>query len=93
MVDSPFEPERAPFSSRYTLIQNAEVRTWRENEAHMDERLYNALANRFGEPVVGYVGGLHYAFKPSTQVLANEAAIPADSHGSSRDPSALLIQK
>lgn len=90
---NPFDSEPEPFSSRYCLVKNAEVRTWSDEEAHMDEGLYAYLARRYGEPVVGYVGGLHYAFKPSRQVLSNTAAIPERKHGSKRDPSALLIQK
>jgi len=90
MADDRYEPETEPFASRYTLVRDAEVRTWREDEAHMDFEMYRALALRYGEPVVGYVGGLHYHFAPSDEVFRGECAVPAHNHS---DPSALLIQK
>lgn len=93
MTDLPYDPDYAPYSARYAIVRGAEVHTWSEDEAVMDYELFNALRDDFGAPVVGYVGGLHYAFKPTTQVPGNAAAIPESKHGSQREPSALLIQK
>lgn len=93
MTDSPYYPDHAPFSAGYTLVRNADVRTWSEDETHMDVGLYSGLVREFGDPIVGYVGGLHYQFKPSREVLSGKCAIPKSSHGRASDPSALLIRK
>jgi len=84
------EPYLQSFSRDYAIVQNAEVRTWNEEEAHMDADLYYALEDRLGGPVQGLVGGLHYIFKPSTQVLSKQCAIPKRR---GEDPSALLVMK
>jgi len=78
------------FSSSYEMVPDATVETWQDEEAHMDFRLYRTLARRFGEPVIGFIGGLHYQFKPSDQVLSGRCAVPAANHS---DPSVLLIRK
>lgn len=93
MADPPREPDTAPFSARYAMVRDAEVVTWGHDEAVMDYELFRALKQRYGEPVVGYVGGLHYAFKPVTDIRAHTAAIPQSKHGQTTEPAALLIQK
>lgn len=79
------------FSSDYAIVQDATVRTWREDEAHMDAGLYKYLEEWLGEPIVGMIDGLHYEFIPSTQVLSKEVAIPKQNRA--KDPSVLLVMK
>jgi len=80
MTDDPGTYPTYCFSQEYRLVPDATVRTWAENEAHMDERMYEMLALRFGEPVVGMVEGLHYTFKPSNEVMGGECAVPRHNH-------------
>lgn len=84
------EPLTEPFSARYDLVCNAEVFTWPDEEAVMDAEMFEKLADRFGDPPVGFIEGLHYHFKPEASVPGASVAVPEDNHA---DPSALLIQK
>lgn len=85
------EPQLESFSSGYSIVHNATVRTWNDEEAHMDVDLYEGIIKCIKKPVVGFIDGCHYMFKPSTQVLSGQCAIPRDNRGS--DPSVLMIRK
>ena len=88
------DPERdlEPFSSKYAIVEGVRVFTWNDDLAVMDYELYNGLAGRVGEPVLGRVGGLTYEFIPSRQVPAESVNIPADRHNGTT-PDTLLVQK
>jgi hypothetical protein len=80
-----------PFSAGYVLVRDAEVCSWSDEVAAMADDLYDALAHRYGEPVVGRVGGLTYYFKRhQTGIPPMTVAVPDTTHD---DPSALLVQK
>lgn len=79
-----------PFSSGYELIHNATVHTFEQDEAIMDIDLFDALQAQFGEPVIGYVGGLHYHFKPERSIPPSALAVPERNHD---DPQTLLVQR
>lgn len=85
------EPFLETWSADYWMVANAEVRTWSDDEAHMDAGLYERIAREIGGPVVGFIDGAHYHFKPSRQVLSNECVIPGTGRGSK--PSSLLVCK
>jgi hypothetical protein len=85
--------ELEPFSRDYDLVLDAEVHTWGEEEAHMDVEMYEELAFRVGEPIIGMVGGLHYQFKPSTQVLRDSCAVPRYFRGRRVSGSTLLLRR
>lgn len=85
-------PER--FSSGYVLISDADVVSWSDEVAAMDYELYDYLAHHYGEPVVGYVGGLHFVFQRHREGIPSlTAAVPEDSYGQTSEPSGLLVQK
>jgi hypothetical protein len=79
-----------PFSAGYELVHGAEVHTLNDEEAIMDFEMFNSLEAQFGDPLVGYVGGLHYHFKPERAIPPSAIAVPADNHD---DPDTLLIQR
>ena len=79
-----------PFSSGYELVHGARVHTLAETEAIMDGEMYAALESQFGSPIVGYVGGLHYHFKPEQAIPKSAVAVPQRNHD---DPKTLLIQR
>jgi gamma-glutamylcysteine synthetase len=85
--------KREPFSAGYALIRGVRIDTWPEDEAVMDYELYRALKQRYGNPIVGKIGGIHYQFRPATDVLADSVAIPEHSHGKDASQAALLIRK
>lgn len=91
MTNNTYNPVTLPFSGGYELVQNAEVRTYGDDEAIMDFEMLQSLEHRFGRPLVGFIGGLHYQFKSEKTIPAGSVAIPSDNH--SNDPDALLIQK
>jgi hypothetical protein len=80
----------APFSAGYELVRNVEILTHSEPDTVIDEDLFAALAERFGTPVVGFVGGLHYYLKPTRCIPANTVAVPDASHD---EPDAFLIRQ
>lgn len=79
-----------PFSTGYELVHGATVHTYEDGEAVMDYEMFEQLEGQFGQPLVGYVEGLHYHFKPSGSVPRSSLALPAANHD---DPDALLIQR
>jgi hypothetical protein len=79
-----------PFSAGYELVRNAEVHTYDEDEAIMDAEMLQRLEAQFGQPLIGYVGGLHYQFKPERAVPGNALALPETNHS---DPGPLLVQR
>lgn len=85
--------ELEPFSAGYALVRDATVQTWSEQEAHMDADLYDDLAFYLGEPVIGMIGGLHYNFRPSEQVLSDQCAIPRRNRGRRVGGSTLLVRR
>ena len=85
-----FRPVTEPFSAGYELVRNAEVHSHGGDEALMDFKMFDALAERFGEPFIGYVGGLHYQFRREKAVPSGAVAVPSHNHD---DPDALLIQR
>lgn len=85
-----FKPVTEKFSAGYELVHNADVVTYSDPEAIMDSTMLQSLRERFGYPVIGYVGGLHYQFKASDSILTGTLAIPEDNH---QDPDELLIQR
>lgn len=84
------EPTTAPFSAAYTLVSDAEIIQWPQDEAIMDYGMYAALANAYHEPVVGYISGTHYEFRPCERIPALSVAVPEENH---ENPEALLIHK
>lgn len=90
MSNSEFWPVTEPWSAGYEMVQNAEVHAWPQEEAVMDFDMFDKLQGQFGRPLVGYVDGLHYHFKPERQIPQGAAAIPEDNHV---DPEVLLIQR
>lgn len=78
------------FSAGYELIHGARIHTLDQEEAVMDYELLNLLKSMFGEPVVGYIDGIHYQFKPERSIPADALAVPADNH---EQPDTLLVQK
>jgi hypothetical protein len=84
-----FKPVTQSFSAGYELVHNADVVT-HDGNAIMDEQMLDSLRERFGYPVIGYVGGLHYQFKPSNAILSGTLAVPDWNH---QNPDELLIQK
>lgn len=89
MANSQFRPVTETFSSSYELVTNAEIETYRKDEAIMDSDMLISLRERFGRPLIGQVGGLHYQFKPERAIPQGSLAVPQHNHD---DPSALLIQ-
>lgn len=89
-MGSPYQLITEPWSRSYDLIPNAEIHTYGDDEAVMDFEMYEALEQQFGNPVVGYVGGLHYHFIPERTVPQGSVAVPEHRHD---DPSAFLIQR
>lgn len=87
------DPVIESFSAGYAVVHNAEVRTWPENEAHIDEYLHDTIAETVGAPVVGFIDGMHYNLRPSRQVLSNQVAVPEKSGGRQSDPDVLMVQK
>ena len=85
--------ELSRFSRDYDLVLDAEVQTWREEEAHMDVDLYEDLVLRLGEPIIGMVGGINYQFKPSKQVLNYQCAVPRRYRGRRVSGSTLLVRR
>lgn len=79
--------------NKYALVEDVEVRVWKDELAGMPFDLYDDLAVLFGEPVVGYVGGLHYYFKPMWGIPADTAAVPKHKHGEECKYDGLLILK
>lgn len=79
-----------PFSSGYELVHGAEVHTYADDEAMMDFGMFNSLEAQFGYPLVGYVDGLHYQFKPSGSMPDSSLAVPERNHD---DPEVLMIQR
>lgn len=86
----PSRPTVQPFSAHYDLVQSANVFQYSDDEATMDQELLTALEDRFGKPVVGYVDGLHYQFKPQNAVPPNGVVVPERNHD---NPQTLLIQR
>jgi hypothetical protein len=78
------------FSSGYELVHGAEVLTLDDEEAIMDFEMFEALETQFGDPLVGYVDGLHYHFKPEKSIPTSTLAVPALNHD---NPDTLLIQR
>lgn len=70
------------------MVGNTNVREWSDGEAHMDVVLYDYLVQNIGKPIVGMVEGIHYQFKPSTEVLSQECAVPNSYNDS--DPTLLI---
>lgn len=89
MPKSEFRPVTEPFSKGYDLILNAEVYEWPQEEAIMDSDMFKKLLGQFGSPLVGYVDGLHYHFKPERSIPQGAVAVPEDNHV---EAETLLIQ-
>ena len=85
------ETSLSDFSAGYILVENVEVRRWSDELAGMPFDLYDSLAIYNGEPVIGYVGGLHYEFRPMYGIPDKTVAVPRHNH--SRDPGPFLLQK
>lgn len=81
------------WSRDYVLAPEIEVNRHRGDRALLDEAAYAKLRCRLGEPIVGYVGGLHYHFAPSNEVLADRAAVPRRNHKAESDRMSLLLAK
>lgn len=81
------------YSAGYLFAPEVEVNRYGEDLAIMDEELYEDLARQLGEPVIGYVGGLHYEFMPSTGILSGRCAVPRSNHREASTPLALLVQR
>jgi len=90
MMNSRDKIVTAPFSAGYELVRNVEVLTHPEPETVIDEDLFAALAKRFGTPLVGSIGGLHYYLKPTRCIPANTVAVPDESHD---EPDTFLIRQ
>jgi hypothetical protein len=86
---SEFRPVTQRWSDHYEIIHNAVVRTNSGEEALIDPEMYDALVYEFGRPLIGFIEGRHYQFKPRRVVPVGSVAVPEDQHG---DPDALLIQ-
>jgi len=81
------------FSAGYTLVTGVDVRTWTEDVAVMDASLYQWLGQRFGTPLIGYIGGRHYHLDyRHTGVPGETVAVPKANHQAG-EPGNLLIQK
>lgn len=81
------------FSAGYALVHGVEVFEWRDETAEMDVDLYEGLVDLLGEPIIGFVNGLHYQFEPSTNVLSGQCAVPRSGRGAKMEGSALLVRK
>lgn len=81
------------FSRDYWMVCDAEVNKHEGDLALMDEDLYDDLVEAIGEPIIGFVGGLHYEFIPSRQVLADRCAVPRRNHKASHNSMTLLLSK
>ncbi|UBF22369.1 hypothetical protein HCTV-15_gp2 [Haloarcula virus HCTV-15] len=84
-------PPYSNFSAGYVLVENVEVRRWSDEMAGMPFDLYETLAIYNGEPVIGYVGGRHYEFRPMYGIPDKTVAVPRDNH--ERSPGPFLLQK
>jgi hypothetical protein len=78
------------FSRGYELVYGVDVLTLDDEEAIMDFEMFNSLEAQFGEPLVGYVDGLHYHFKPERSIPPSTLAVPKLNH---ENPETLLIQR
>lgn len=78
------------WSRSYDIVHNVKVRTYDKAEAIMDEELFAELSATFPRPLIGYLEGIHYQFKPVSWIPAGSVAVPEDNH--SGEP-AFLIQK
>lgn len=84
-------PLCSDFSAGYILVEGIETCRWSDELAGMPYDLYETLAIYNGEPVIGYVGGLHYEFRPMYGIPARTVAVPRDNHD--QDPGPFLLQK
>jgi hypothetical protein len=78
------------FSAGYEIVHGAEVMTIAQDEAEMDMEMFKSLAQRFGEPLVAYIDGLHYALKPTGAIPRFSVAVPQRNHD---EPETVLIQR
>lgn len=78
------------FSRGYLLCEEIEVRTWPKSEAVMAHDLHEELEDLAGGDVVGFVGGVHYHFRPERGIPGLTAVIPEDNHHD--EPRAFLLQ-
>jgi hypothetical protein len=90
MAETDFNPVTESFSAGYDMVHNAEVITYDDEEAIMDYDMLEALEERFGRPLVGFIGGLHYQFKPERSIPPASVAVPKDNHDR---PSSFLVRK
>ncbi len=79
-----------PFSDGYSLVLDVDVYQHNSDTAIIDVELLDSLRQRFPSPIIGYIGGLHYQFKPEIGIPSGAVALPEDNHD---DPDALLIQR
>lgn len=79
------------WSRDYVIAPEIDVNT-HEGEAILDEGAYRALVRILGEPIIGFTGGIHYEFRPSSSVMADRAAVPKRNHRGS-DWLTLLLAK
>jgi hypothetical protein len=90
MAEPDENPTTEPFSASYALVHDADVITWPDEKAIMDDHMFVTLARKFGEPVVGRIGKIHYNFLPEHGIPKFSVAVPEVNHD---NPSRLLIQK
>jgi len=77
------------FSAGYDLVCGAEVTTVNDDEALIDMEMQKELERVFGEPLTGFIGGLHYQFKPTRSIPKHSVAVPMENHD---DPDAFLVK-
>jgi hypothetical protein len=86
-------PELENWSRDYWMAHEIAVDRYEGDLALMDADLYEDLVEAIGEPLIGYVGGIHYEFIPTLKVLSDRVAVPRQNHKGSYDNMTLLISK
>ena len=86
-------PELENWSRDYWMAHEITVDRYEGDLALMDADLYEDLVEAIGEPLIGYVGGIHYEFIPTLKVLSDRVAVPRQNHKGSYDNMTLLISK
>jgi hypothetical protein len=81
------------WSRDYWMAHEITVDRYEGDLALMDADLHEDLVEAIGEPLIGYVGGIHYEFIPTLKVLSDRVAVPRQNHKGSYDNMTLLISK
>lgn len=69
-----------PWNQQYLLAPHADVLTYGDENAVIDPVLHDHLRRVLGDPVVGYINGIHYEFRREESVPADTAVVPARNH-------------